>query len=65
MYKPCTYQYSYVKLNNPLMGTENRQLQVAFHLSQHFHIVKLNNPLMGTENPLSHNIYRFSFLFCS
>ena len=44
---------SYVKLNNPLMGTE------TLYMSMHPTIlilmsVKLNNPLMGTETQLLH-----------
>ena len=37
-----------VKLNNPLMGTENRNLLLNLGFSYYL-LVKLNNPLMGTE----------------
>ena len=46
--------YLFVKLNNPLMGTETIFLTIVKCL-YHLKIVKLNNPLMGTEtndNPL-------------
>ena len=39
---------SYVKLNNPLMGTETINQHVLNHLRNN-NQVKLNNPLMGTE----------------
>ena len=38
-----------VKLNNPLMGTENLSISII-GISEMSLIVKLNNPLMGTEN---------------
>ena len=38
----------YVKLNNPLMGTETSDCNVKL-LLRTFIPVKLNNPLMGTE----------------
>ena len=41
----------FVKLNNPLMGTEiGLTLIIGYFTSAHF--VKLNNPLMGTEIPV-------------
>ena len=45
----CDYSFlQFVKLNNPLMGTETSDINILFHaLSVDF--VKLNNPLMGTE----------------
>ena len=38
----------YVKLNNPLMGTETIS-HFVLHPPYDLSIVKLNNPLMGTE----------------
>ena len=38
-----------VKLNNPLMGTENSYV-VPYRIIHQNYAVKLNNPLMGTEN---------------
>ena len=41
------YQPLFVKLNNPLMGTETTKLLPPMRTA--IHQVKLNNPLMGTE----------------
>ena len=38
----------FVKLNNPLMGTETVQTNTIERTS-FVYVVKLNNPLMGTE----------------
>ena len=44
----CNFFSSFVKLNNPLMGTETNRplLRQMYCLGKR---VKLNNPLMGTE----------------
>ena len=45
----------YVKLNNPLMGTETYNL---YHIClQCFQSVKLNNPLMGTETARNKDVW--------
>ena len=41
----------FVKLNNPLMGTETLSRKYHYNIYS-FHSVKLNNPLMGTETTL-------------
>ena len=43
---------NFVKLNNPLMGTENIK-QLIKRISLFRVPVKLNNPLMGTENKIN------------
>ena len=47
-----TWLFHSVKLNNPLMGTENLTAVLMAIISLSLQIVKLNNPLMGTENPI-------------
>ena len=47
--------FHFVKLNNPLMGTETTKRPIAERPVKCL-LVKLNNPLMGTET-----IY---FIFC-
>ena len=59
MFLLTAFQMQFVKLNNPLMGTET--IFSLIFISPRFRTyVKLNNPLMGTETcltlPLSFDI---------
>ena len=49
----CSFSFSIVKLNNPLMGTEMPQHSFSITLA-YPPLVKLNNPLMGTEIRIVH-----------
>ena len=49
-YFDVVWEYFFVKLNNPLMGTET--VKLGFFVRSVTLFVKLNNPLMGTETSL-------------